>query len=387
MCDYLRETPFQTVVDGDSITLSTHYLRRIQTNIKLSLIFIWTRIVQQEICVISTDGLAGARPYGLPHRLFLVSQWFNSPDEADSYWSKRQRLLERTRRLELFSERPGVCDPPSSKSLTRLSRDFVLAAPSYLEHHFPSIRQIVFASDIAIHLRSDASSLLYRLEEKAGTTVDLDGALWREAVRRTDGVTENIPLTLQSLIVDSDIEPQVCDEVAITEVELDALRLTMHGRERFLYLKAIAQSDLARYLKVIGDSWRAIPEIRPFVIDTPRFPIGRSVSDLQRSRVCPDFGSSLGSIPLYFRAQTLAGRATGLVQRSDPQGNPLLNGLSAHRCFKGVDDLLQSCRAMLDSDDATFFQEEEVIRSNYLKRQVLDRLEMKQMLAKLNSSG
>lgn len=386
-CDYLRETPSRTIKDGDSIILSTHYLRRIQTNIKLSLIFAWTRIVQQEICVLSTDGLSGARPFWYPYRLFLVSQWFNSPDEADFYWTNRQQLSEKTRRLELFSERPGVCDPSPSKSLSRISRDFVLAAPSYLEHHFPSIRQIVFASDITTDLRSDSNSLLRRLRERAGTAVDLDGALWKEAKKRTDGIIGNTPLTLQHLLLDYGLEPQLCDEVAITEVELDALRLTLHSRERVLYLKAIAQSDLARYLKVVGNSWRAIPEIRPFVIDTPRFPVGQAVSDLQRSRACPDFGSSLGSIPLYFRAQTLAARAIGLIQRSDPRGNPLLDGLPRYRRFNGVNDLLTSCRAMLDNDDASLLREEEIIRNNYLKRQVRDRLELKQLIWKLNKSG
>lgn len=379
-CDYLRETPFCAVEDSDSILLSTHYLRRVQTNFKLSFIFAWTRIQRLELRIISTDGLAGARPLGIPYRLFLVSQWFNSPDESDSYWSTRGRLLSKTRRLEVFSPRPEICDHPPSTSLCRISKDFVLAAPSELRHHFPSIPQIVYASDITLSIREGAYSLLYRLEASIGSNCDLDAVLWEEANRRVEGTSANIPLTFRHLMESAGVDSQVCARVKITEMELNALRLTLHSRERFLYLRAIARSDLAQYLKVIGDSWRVIPEIRPFVIDTRRFPISKKVVNLQRSRVCPDFGCTLGPMPLYFRAQTLGGRAIGLIQRLDPRGNPLLDGLPEYRCFVGIEDLLQSCHRMLRHDDLTLIQEEMLIRANYQKHRYGDHEEFKQLL-------
>ena len=379
-CDYLRETPISPLGDNDPVVLSTHYLRRIQTNMKLSLIFAWTRIHRQEICILSTDGLAGARPFIYPYRLVVVSQWFNSPDEADDYWLTRVRLQNRTKRLEIFSERPGIRVPSPSESTIRLAKDFVLADPSLLENHFPSIPQIVFASDITLSLRDGANTLIRRLFQKTGTGPCLDEALWEEARRRVEGINENTPLTFEHLLTTAGQNSHYHSEIEVSEVELDALRLTLHSRERFLFLKSIAQSELAEYLKVIGDGWRRIPEIKPFVINTKRFPVSREVSDLQRSRVCPDFGSSLGSIPLYFRAQTLGGRAIGLIQRRSSTENPLMDGLPAHRQFRTTSDLLESCRLMLSSDDSKLLQEEFLIRQNYLRRQLGDRLELKRIV-------
>jgi len=268
----------------------------------------------------------------------------------------------------------------------RRSKDFVLAVPTSLNDHFPSTKQIVFASDITTDLRGGAKSLVRRLRENIGSVVDLDEGLWEEAKRRVTGITDNTPLSFTDLMATIGFDSQVCDEVGISEVELDALRLTLHGRERLLFLKSIAQSELSQYLRVIGESWKAIPEIRPFVIETRRFPVGQLVSDLQRSRVCPDFGSSLGQMPYYYRAQTLGGRAIGLIQRRHPQGNPLLDGLPSYRCFSTADDLLRSCHIMLNNDDIQLLQEEAIIRSNYVKRQLNDRLEMKELIRSLDTA-
>jgi hypothetical protein len=309
-----------------------------------------------------------------------VSWWYNSPDEADLYWSSRQKLRERVKRIEIFPDGQGGAASLLPDSTVRHSKNFVLAATSDLNDHFPSKQQIVFASDITIDLRQGASSLLRRLNTHLHSEVDLDGAIWQEAQERVEGISPNVPLSFETLMKGAGYEPEECRRVEISEIELDALRLTLHGRERFLFLRALAQSDLSRYLRVIVGTWRAILEIAPFVIDAPRFPISPIVSDLQKSRVCPDFGSSLGPMPLYFRAQSLAARSIGLLQRRYPQGNPLLDGLPKHRSFANIRDLLSSCRIMLSQDDSKIREEEENIRHNYTRIMSQDRTALRELI-------
>lgn len=380
ICDYLREAPSIESEYCDSIVLSTHIVRRLQTNIKLNLIFGWTRLRRTVLHILSNDGFSGAGSFILPFRITLVSWWYNSPDEADRYWSTRQKLQKRVDRIEIFPDTQGTLTSALSGSTIRLSRNFVLATASDLNSHFPSKPQIVFASDITVALRQDATPLLRRIQAHFHSEVDLDGMLWREAENRVKGISPNVPLSFESLMRVAGYEPEACHQVKISDIELDALRLTLHGRERLLFLKAIAQSDVSQYLRVIGNTWRTIPEIAPFVIDVPRFPISPVVTELQKSRVCPDFGSSLGPMPLYFRAQSLAGRAIGLLQRRYPQGNPLLDGLPAHRLFANTEDLLSSCRVMLSQDDFKLREEEERIRYNYSRLVSQDRIALRSLI-------
>lgn len=372
-CDYFREWPPPIPNLQQRILLSTHPLRRFQSHFKINVMFGMSRLLRREVIVLSTDGLSGARVFVVPYKLTIVTQWFNSPDEADEYWKTRRRLLERTRKVDLFPERPSCPDPPPSLSSKRISKNFVLAAPSDLTRHFPLIRQIVFASDITLEMRPAARSLAERVASLVGNSTNIDDLIWREAELRTSGSRENKPFTLLDLFDASDADSELVSAMDISEEEIDGIRLTLHGRERYLFLRSIAQSEFSDFLKVIGDSWRSVPEIRPYVIDTIRFPGSIHVQQLQRSRVCPDFGSSLGSMPLYGRAQTLAGRAVGLIQRFDPHGNPLLFGLPAHRIFENTESLLQSCRIMLEMDDDQFIDEEQRIRENYSHHLSIDR--------------
>ena len=383
-CDFFRARPGPIPDDMHPIVLSTHVVRRLQTNLKLLGLSCWSRLTRTTVCVLSTDGFSGASMWVRPHGLILVSQWFNSPDEADDYWNGRTALLENTRRLEFFPERPGVEDSPPTKDLVRISRNFIIADSSDLASHFPTIRQVVFASDITIDLRPDAHRLRDELQRQHN--VNIDDLLWEEARMRVHGAKENHPLTLSDLLAaqsDGDFDPQFS---SINEKELDALRLTMHGRERYLFVSAIASSDLSDSFKLIGATWRQFPSLRPFVIDQARFPGGKVVSDLQRSRVCPDFGSSLGSMPLYGRAQTLASRATGLLQRFDPSGNPLLGDLENRRLFKNSTDLIRQAHVLLNYDETLFRDDEERIRRNYAQLLSQSRSEFSEKLMKFISA-
>lgn len=364
-CDFFRSVPPPIRTDGPFLVLSTHILRRLQTNLKLTVLSAISRIRRRPIAMMSTDGLAGATLAIHPYKLLLVSQWFNSPDEADEYWGYRPKLLRRTRRVEYFPERPGLVDPEPIEGLTRLSRNFVLADPSRLSDHFPSIKQIVFASDITIALRKEAVPVAQRLGQHLGADFDLDELIWKEAHERVNGNQPNLPFYLDSLLTRTLPEFESSQRLEISEIELDALRLTLHGRERYLFIRSLAESDLAPFLCLIGSTWTQFPDLRPFVSTQKRFPGGQKVTDFQRSRVCPDFGSSLGSMPLYGRAQTLASRAIGLIQRRDPSGNPLLKDLPFERLFSTCDQLHDSCRRLLTIDESTLIEEEYKIRDNF----------------------
>lgn len=364
-CAFFRSVPPPIRTDSPFLVLSTHILRRLNTNLKLTVLSAISRIRRRPIAMMSTDGLAGATLAIHPYKLLLVSQWFNSPDEADEYWGYRPKLLRRTRRVEYFPERPGLVDPEPIEGLTRLSRNFVLADPSRLSDHFPSIKQIVFASDITIALRKEAVPVAQRLGQHLGTDFDLDELIWREAHERVNGNQLNLPFYLDSLLTRTLPEFESSQRLEISEIELDALRLTLHGRERYLFIRSLAESDLAPFLCLIGSTWTQFPDLRPFISTQKRFPGGQKVTDFQRSRVCPDFGSSLGSMPLYGRAQIIAGRAVGLLQRKDLRGNPLVVGLEDVRTFSNVQELIDRSIQLLEIDESVFFEQERQIRKAY----------------------
>lgn len=383
-CDFYRGQPGPIGGDHQLLVLSTFYLRRLQTNVKLLILSMMTLMRRRELVVLSTDGLAGASFLVRPWKLTLVSQWFNSPDEADEYWARLPKLLVRTKRVELFPERPGMPDLPATSSLVRKSCNLVLAEPSRLDDHFPSRQRIVFAGDLTVDLRSGALPLISRTIHSLGQAFDLDDCIWNEARLRVDGKVPNEPLDFDVLVEKYAGVQFKNSGIIPSEIELDALRLTLHGRERLLYIRALAQSDLADFLVIVGHSWEQIPDLRRFISDHERFPVGKNVQDLQRSRVAPDFGSTLGSMPLYGRAQTLSGRAIGLLQRRDPRGNPLLRGLEDRRTFVSATDLIDRCRDLLFLNDVALKNEERTIRSNYLNHMQSSKMEFLNLIGELS---
>jgi hypothetical protein len=72
-------------------------------------------------------------------------------------------------------------------------------------------------------------------------------------------------------------------------------------------------------------------------------------------------------MPLYGRAQTLAGRATGLLQLRSKLGNPFLEGLENFRTFSNLDELIQKTSVLLELEEELFWDQETQIRILYAK--------------------
>lgn len=366
-CEFYRGKEIASGLAFPVIVLSTHVVRRFQTSIKLSILITFANLMKRRIGFLSTDGWAGVKIFVRPRRGVLVTQWFNSPDEADDYWVRNSRSIKRICRIEYFPERPGFIDPPSRGGVTRLSRSFVFARPSELHEHFPTHRTILFASDITVSLRPAALSYVKRFDGLFNSKFDLDRELWEVAKSRVGDSACNDPFDADRWLESREFDPPSLKALMMTEIEHDGLRLTLHGRERYLYVKKIAESNISDSLVLIGQSWREFKTLEPFVSQVDRFPSSLNIHHLQRSRVCPDFGSSLGSMPQYLRAQILAARSVGLLQRSDPKGNPLLDGLLDVRTFGTGDQLIAKCEELLILSDQVILKHASIIRENYEK--------------------
>jgi hypothetical protein len=305
-----------------------------------------------------------------PKNGFVVSQWFNEPEESDNFWRNKKGRIKELSRAEFFPPRDGE-ELVSNRSVQRSSTLFNLMIPTEIDNHFPSTRRIVFASDIDISLRTTAMGYQNRLLIDFGIDINFDEMLWLCAERRTSTPTSVAAFQLSEIIeIDNHVQ-SVGASASPTESEIDALRLTLHGRERYLYVKCLAESDLSNELEIIGESWGQFQSLERHRSKEKRFPSKLEVHELQRSRVCPDFGSTLGSMPRYIRAEILASRTVGLIQRRDPNGNPFLKGIEDRRTFNSRKELLDICRHQLNKDEGEIYEETLVIRANYGKE--LDR--------------
>lgn len=348
------------------IVFSTFILRRMQTKVKLFVTICIANRLKLRLGLLTVDGLSGLKNMPCPKNGFIVSQWFNEPEESDNFWINRKGKIKQLERLEFFPPRDGEL-LTSSRSVQRSSYLFNLMIPTEIDSHFPSTRRIVFASDIDISLRITALGYQNRLLTDFGIDINLDEMLWLCAERRTSTHTSVAPFQLSEIIELDNNMQSVGASAQPTESEIDALRLTLHGRERYLYVRCLAESELSNELEIIGESWGQFKNLERHRSTEKRFPSKLEVHELQRSRVCPDFGSTLGSMPRYLRSEILASRAVGLIQRRDPNGNPFLTGIEDRRTFNSRKELLEICRLQLNKDECEIYAEAIIIRANYEK--------------------
>jgi hypothetical protein len=352
------------------VVFSTFVLRRLQTKIKLFVVILIANRLKLRVGLLTSDGLSGLKVVPCPKNGFIVSQWFNEPEESDSFWKNRKGSIKELSRVEFFPPREGEL-LPSSRSVQRSSSLFNLMIPTEIDSHFPSTKRIVFASDIDITLRNRALEYQNRLQIDFSINVNLDEMLWVCAERRTSTPGSVVAFQLSEIIELDNFVQSIDASAKPTENEIDALRLTLHGRERYLYVRSLAESELSNELEIIGESWGQFQNLERHRSKEKRFPSKLEVHELQRSRVCPDFGSTLGSMPRYLRAEVLASRTIGLIQRRDPNGNPFLTGIEDRRTFNSRKELIDICRLQLNKDEGEIYEEALIIRANYGKE--LDR--------------
>jgi hypothetical protein len=349
---------------------STHPFKRFQTFCKLKVIQIVVNIMSHSVGFITTDGFSNLNLVFKSNNIFLITTWFNEPEESELFWKGRLKSSSFESIVEYFPIRPSV-SLTNVKGFVRRDQNFNFLTATKLEHHFPTKPMILFAGDINIALRPHAVAYQDRLKSRYGEKIDLDEFLWSHAEYRLNYLNVNQPFKV-SLKNDDSFALSVFEtDFLPSEVELDGLRLTLHGRERFLYINAIVKSDLSENLVLIGSSWEQFWLTSRFVDSRKRFPSSSNVDELQRSRICPDFGSTLGSMPQNVRAEILASRSIGLIQRRDPVANPFLIGLEAERTFNSLLEFINVSRKLMSTSDNEIYRQAELIRSNYETHRIL----------------
>ena len=231
-CEFYRGKEIASGLAFPVIVLSTHVVRRFQTSIKLSILITLANLMKRRIGFLSTDGWAGVKIFVRPRRGVLVTQWFNSPDEADDYWGRNFQSVKRIHRIEYFPERPGFIDPPSQDRVTRLSRIFVFGRTSELHEHFPTHRTILFASDITVSLRPTALSYVKRFDDLFDSKFDLDDGLWTAAENRVNGIDDVGQFEPNEWLESLEFDAPSLKTLLMTEIELEGLRLTLGGNSK-----------------------------------------------------------------------------------------------------------------------------------------------------------
>lgn len=369
-----RSRDFKLSINYPLIIFSTYISRRFQTKLKLLIVGWLAKKLELKVGYLTVDGFSHLRVRAIPPKSFLVTFWWNEEQEANDYWPKQSNWIRNMSMVEIFVPRVGV-NLKSPKNSERVAKTFNFLNPTNLGDHFPSVPKILFASDITVELRPNLLAYQARLRHQFGLKLDFDEVLWSEAQFRVTSLTTNRGLELNSvnrLIGGLEIHG---GSAFPTPTEFDAICLTLFGRERYLYIKAISESEFSDALVLIGESWFQFTNLRKHLISLKRFPSSSKVQLLQKSRVCPDFGSSLGPIPRYLRSEILASRSVGLIQRRDITGNPFLIGFEANRLFGTIDELLKSCAFMMSLTDEEIRYQAKLIRDNYerfLKNSIID---------------
>ena len=368
--EFVRGKTLKDGLETPLIILSTHPLRRFQTVFKLKVIQALVNWFSYKVGFITSDGFSNLKCSFRSTNAFLISTWFNEPEESDLYWKSRIHRSSFKSIIEYFPVRPSV-PLTSFGNFDRRDFNFNFLICTKLGLHFPTKPVALFAGEINVLLRPHAVEYQNRLTKRYGEKINLDEFLWSHAEHRLRDLRTNTPFKVN---VNDDGEnsltiPEI--EFLPSEVELDGLRLSLHGRERFLYISAMAKSDLSENLALIGASWRQFRSISKFVIGRKRFPSALNVDELQRSRVCPDFGSTLGSMPQNVRAEILASRTVGLIQRRDPIANPFLYGLETERTFNSLSEFLEVSRKLMSASDTEIYKHAELIRSNYQIQRII----------------
>ena len=363
--EFHRSRDFKHSINYPVILFSTYVGRRFLTKIKLVIVGLIAKKLNLIIGFLSVDGFSHIRIGVIPKKSFLVTIWYNEEEEANKYWRQQSSLARNIPKVEFFTPREGVT-LQSPKNSERLGQVFNFLKPSILDDHFPSIPTILFASDIFIELRPNLLAYQERLQYQFGLKFNFDEVLWSEARFRVTNLVANNGFNLKSLGEIAGALEMHGESAFPTPVEFDALCLTLFGRERYLYIKAISESEFSDDLVLIGQTWFQFPSLRKHLSNLKRFPSSSEVQLLQKSRVCPDFGSSLGPIPRYLRSEILASRSIGLTQRRETRGNPFLKGVESARLFGSCEELLQSCRFLMSLSDEEILCQSKQIRDNYL---------------------
>jgi hypothetical protein len=76
-------------------------------------------------------------------------------------------------------------------------------------------------------------------------------------------------------------------------------------------------------------------------------------------------------MPQNVRAEILASRSIGLIQRRDPVANPFLIGLEAERTFNSLLEFINVSRKLMSTSDNEIYRQAELIRSNYETHRIL----------------
>lgn len=353
---------FPKQIQRSVLFFSSYVLRRSATLSKIILVRILRRLFGLTITVFALDGIGNLRIRNLGWISHLHTEWFNSPDEADHFWSLIKSKPDIV--TEFFPFRDGlVLASPSASHERKYSWPVTALVMGHTQDLSPSVHDIVFAGDIRLDVRPECNALLLHLEEYGFRSGSLDEVLWAIAEERVagKGTSQSIWLSdvLQALTMDTKYAGADVESVT------DGLRLTVHSRERFLYVRNLCRSEFSKSVRIIGHQWLQFKEVAPYVASSGRFPESWPPSDFQRARVCPDFGSSLGMIPNYLRAQILAAKAGGLVQLKSHLGNPFLEGLESNRTFVGMSDLLAKIDRQFTISEESWLDEIEAIRANY----------------------
>jgi hypothetical protein len=315
------------------------------------------------VTIISNDGISNLKNVALGKIKTLITFWFNSPDESEVFWRGQARRPSKI--IEFFVPRDDSYLPPSESGTIQIETLPVVSSLIPNQKALtPSTPQIVFAGDIRIDLRPEVAASLNLKGVSSHKNIEIDDYFWDLANMRLDECGKVYPFTIHEFWRTFP-ELETRSEGSDLEVLQDGLRLTLHSRERYLYIVRLCESGFADRTIVIGNQWRQFPSVSSRVHHLSRFPESETPGEVQRARVCPDFGSSLGLIPIYMRAQILATKTGGLLQRSSVNGNPFLAGVEESRTFDSFSNFLDKIDQMLSISEQEWLDDASQIRENY----------------------
>lgn len=297
--EYHRSSEFRGSNMYPTIIFSTYIFRRIATRLKLRAINLMADFLGMTVGFLTVDGFSNICLKSVPNRSCFIVFWCNDEMEANEFWQRQKILISSKKRTEFFPRTDYTALHLSENSERQYSR-FNFLKPTELMDHFPSIPRILFASDINVELRPTLCEYQRRLTKYFGRVIDFDGFLWQEARLRVHTFSINSPYEIEGLKRYFAGSGNNAATATPTKSELNAIRLTLHGRERYLFIKAFSESDLSDSLVLIGKSWAQFPSLRKHLSGLRRFPSSLEVQFLQRSRVCPILAALLVQVPVTF---------------------------------------------------------------------------------------